>query len=125
MKLFLAGLALAVAAVMLPAAVRADVTVADRRPCPGTSSNVELVGHDPLFNRGMNAAIAVYDNQGYVYVGNRTDGPATKHRAPRDPRRRRPRPGNPHVVNEIGPRRRSASAARRRASCASGRSRRC
>ena len=33
--------------------------------------NVKLVGHDPLFSRGMNAALAIYDN--YVYVGNRTD----------------------------------------------------
>jgi hypothetical protein len=39
---------------------------------PGTASNVTLVGHDPLFNRGMNAALALYSH--YVYVGNRTDG---------------------------------------------------
>lgn len=39
---------------------------------PGTSENFELVGHDPLFNRGMNAAPAIFDN--YVYVGNRSDG---------------------------------------------------
>ncbi len=32
----------------------------------------ELLGHEPLGNRGMNAAIAVHD--GYVYVGSRTDG---------------------------------------------------
>src|SRR5690349_16468381 len=102
MKLFLAGLALAAAAAMLPAAVRADVTVATGGPVPGTSSNVELVGHNPLFNRGMNAAIAVYDDQGYVYVGSRTDGPVTKHPHSgilvvdaRDP-------ANPQVVNEIG-----------------------
>ena len=37
-----------------------------------TASNVQLVGHDPLFSRGMNAALAIYDH--YVYVGNRTDG---------------------------------------------------
>jgi len=36
-----------------------------------SESNVTLVGHDPLFNRGMNAALAIYDH--YVYVGNRTD----------------------------------------------------
>ena len=36
--------------------------------------NVKLVGHDPLLNRGMNAALAIYDH--YVYVGNRTDGSA-------------------------------------------------
>jgi hypothetical protein len=31
-----------------------------------------VVGHEPLLNRGMNAAIAVHKN--YVYVGSRTDG---------------------------------------------------
>jgi hypothetical protein len=30
-----------------------------------------LVGHQPLLNRGMNAAIAVHKD--YVYVGSRTD----------------------------------------------------
>lgn len=36
--------------------------------------NVRLVGHDPLFNRGMNAALAIYNH--FVYVGSRTDGSA-------------------------------------------------
>jgi hypothetical protein len=39
---------------------------------PGTASNFTLVGANPLFARGMNAAITMYDH--YVYVGNRTDG---------------------------------------------------
>src|SRR5438046_8339551 len=39
---------------------------------PATSLNVQLVGHNSLFNRGENAAIAMFDH--YVYVGNRTDG---------------------------------------------------
>jgi hypothetical protein len=39
---------------------------------PGTSSNVQLVGQNPLFGRGMNAAAANYKN--FLYVGNRTDG---------------------------------------------------
>jgi hypothetical protein len=53
-----------------------------------------------LFNRGMNAAPAVFED--FVYIGNRTDGGAEH-----------PRPGilvvdasdpsNPEVVNEIGP----------------------
>jgi len=34
--------------------------------------NFQLVGHDPLMNRGMNAALAVHGN--YAYVGSRTDG---------------------------------------------------
>ena len=33
--------------------------------------NVELVGANPLYNRGMNAALALYGH--YVYIGNRTD----------------------------------------------------
>src|SRR3954453_14950350 len=44
-------------------------------PVPAASSfpgRLELVGHDPLLNRGMNAAIAVHGR--YVYVGSRTDG---------------------------------------------------
>ncbi|HEV3231231.1 MAG TPA: hypothetical protein VG245_03135 [Candidatus Dormibacteraeota bacterium] len=50
--------------------------VAGAVPAAGTAANTAknftLVGHDPLFNRGMNAAIAVYGH--YVYVGSRTDG---------------------------------------------------
>src|SRR6266487_1119639 len=42
---------------------------------PGTSSHFQLVGHDPLFGRGMNAALTIYGR--YVYVGNRTDGSDT------------------------------------------------
>src|SRR5438876_614239 len=39
---------------------------------PGTSQNFTLVGHNPLFDRGMNAAPAIFDH--FVYVGNRSDG---------------------------------------------------
>jgi hypothetical protein len=57
-----------------------------------------LVGHEPLFGRGMNAALAVYDK--HVYIGNRTDG---------TPGHLRPGvlvvdttdPATPKVVNEI------------------------
>jgi len=42
---------------------------------PGTSSNFQLVGSNPLFNRGMNAAPAIFGN--YLYVGNRSDGSNT------------------------------------------------
>ena len=42
---------------------------------PVAASNIELVGHSPLFNRGMNAALALYDH--FVYVGNRTDSSST------------------------------------------------
>lgn len=81
---------------------------------PGTSSNFQLVGHEPLFNRGMNAAPAIFDH--FVYVGNRTDastfcvGPTG---APTMTGCPHPHPGvlivdiqdptNPQVVGEIGP----------------------
>ena len=41
------------------------------QPPPKTGSLTQ-VGHEPLMNRGMNAALAV--NGDYVYVGSRTDG---------------------------------------------------
>lgn len=64
---------------------------------PGT---LEVVGHDPLFARGMNAGLAI--SRGYAYVGSRTDGsPGHEHPGVlvvdvRDPAR-------PEVVGEIGP----------------------
>ena len=42
---------------------------------PGTSSNFQLVGHNPLYHRGMNAAATIFGN--YLYVGNRSDGSNT------------------------------------------------
>src|SRR5947208_15620 len=39
---------------------------------PGTSLNFDLVGSNPLFGRGMNAALAIFDH--FAYVGSRTDG---------------------------------------------------
>jgi hypothetical protein len=68
----LAGLALLVLSLAAPTVARADVGVGVGGGTPGTSSNFTLVGANPLFARGMNAALAVYDH--YVYVGNRTDG---------------------------------------------------
>src|SRR4051812_48846879 len=41
-------------------------------PLPPMSGRFELVGHEPLYDRGMNSALAVHGH--YVYVGNRTDG---------------------------------------------------
>jgi hypothetical protein len=38
----------------------------------GTSSNFVLIGHNSLFDRGENAAPALFGH--YIYVGNRTDG---------------------------------------------------
>lgn len=48
---------------------------------PGTASNFELVGHNPLIGpgstipRGENAALAIFDH--FVYTGSRTDASAT------------------------------------------------
>ena len=36
------------------------------------SSNFQVVGQNPLFNRGMNAAATIFQN--FIYIGNRTDG---------------------------------------------------
>jgi hypothetical protein len=64
-------LTLVFAALSIPTA-QADVGVGTGGQVPGTASNFALVGHNPLANRGMNAAPALYRN--FVYVGNRTDG---------------------------------------------------
>jgi hypothetical protein len=37
---------------------------------PGTSLNVQLVGQNQLFGRGMNAAATIFDH--FLYVGSRT-----------------------------------------------------
>jgi len=49
-----------------------DVGVGPGGGTPGTSQNFQLVGSNPLFNRGMNAALAIFDH--FLYVGNRSDG---------------------------------------------------
>lgn len=67
---------------------------------PPVGEGFELVGHSPLFKRGMNAGLAV--NGDYAYVGSRTDG---------QPQHRKPgilvvdvsQPSQPNVVHEIGP----------------------
>ncbi|MDQ3741961.1 MAG: hypothetical protein M3389_13565, partial [Actinomycetota bacterium] len=43
------------------------------RVLPAAPGGFELVGHDPLRSRGMNAALAVHGD--YAYIGSRTDGP--------------------------------------------------
>src|SRR5688572_3018101 len=53
----------------LDAAVPASDLPAPAEPSPG---RFELVGHSPLLNRGMNAALAVWKD--HAYVGSRTDG---------------------------------------------------
>ena len=66
---------------------------------PGTSSGFQLVGHDPLFARGMNAAPAVYGH--HVYVGSRTDASAG-HRRPAVQIVDVSDPSAPHVVGQLG-----------------------
>ena len=78
------------------------------------SSNFQLVGQNPLFNRGMNAALAVFEN--FVYIGNRTDasslcvgptgipfGSSCPHPHPGILIVDAANPSNPSVVGEIGP----------------------
>ncbi len=48
-----------------------NVTAPSAAPAPLTD-NFQLVGHNALFGRGMNAAPAIYHH--YLYVGSRTDG---------------------------------------------------
>ena len=67
---------------------------------PGTSEGFEVVGHNPLFARGMNAAPAIYGD--YVYVGSRTDG-SEGHERPGVLVLDASDPTDPRVVGEIGP----------------------
>jgi hypothetical protein len=117
MRRFLTAFALLALLLVMPAAVRGDVVVGPGGGTPGTSLNFTLVGHNALFDRGMNAAPAIFDH--YVYIGNRTDGSTRCGFG--DPRREttgidscpHPHPGilvvdvanpaNPTVVGEIGP----------------------
>jgi hypothetical protein len=62
--------------------------------------NFELVGHEPLYARGMNAAPAIYGH--HVYVGNRTDG-TPGHPHPGVLVVDVADPSQPAVVGEIGP----------------------
>src|SRR2546430_17635822 len=92
----------------------ADVVIGPGGGTPGTSSHLSLVGHNALFNRGMNPALALYHQ--YVYIGNRTDGSSTCGVGdPRGPGANCPHPhpgvlivdashpSTPTVVGEIGP----------------------
>ncbi len=67
-------------------------------PSP-VSNGFELVGHNPLLSRGMNAAPAVHGD--YVYVGSRTDG-QPHHRNAGILVVDKSDPTKPQVVHEIG-----------------------
>ena len=60
------------AAVALLGLQLAAPRVASAATLTGTSSNFQLVGHNSLFDRGVNAAGAIYDH--YMYIGSRSDG---------------------------------------------------
>ena len=97
------GFASAVAVLASVVAVRpaAATTAASPDPgaaIPGTSSNFTLVGHEPLYNRGENAAITLYDH--YVYIGSRTDS-QPQHLHPGVLVVDAADPAHPQVVNEI------------------------
>lgn len=65
------------------------------------SGSFELVGHDPLMNRGMNAALAVKGD--YAYVGSRTDAKANNATRAGVFVVDVSKPSAPEVVHEIGP----------------------
>jgi len=67
------------------------------QPTESTGS-FELIGHTPLLDRGMNAAIAIHGN--YAYVGSRTDG---SHRDAGVLVVDISNPVSPQVVYQIGP----------------------
>ena len=95
-----AVLALALSAVAAPRGGASTTAALDPGAAvPGTSSNFTMVGHEPLYNRGENAALTLYGH--YVYIGSRTDS---------EPHHLHPGvlvvdagdPSQPKVVNEIG-----------------------
>ena len=58
-----------VAIAALTLTVVPGTATASREPKTGS---ITQVGHEPLMNRGMNAAIAIQGD--YAYIGSRTDG---------------------------------------------------
>ncbi len=72
MRLRITGILAALVIALSASAAQADVGVGPGGQVPGTASNFTLVGHSPLADRGMNAALALYSH--FVYIGNRTDG---------------------------------------------------
>jgi len=92
------AVAVAAGAVAGPRGLASTAPLSPGAAVPGTSSNFTLVGHEPLYNRGENAAMTVYDH--YVYIGSRTDS---------EPHHLHPGvlvvdtadPAQPKVVNEI------------------------
>ena len=99
----LRGAALAVLASLVASLNPAAAGIFAGDPVGPRKGNLKLVGHSPLENRGMNAALAVHGN--YAYVGSRTDG------KPLDQNLTNAgvlvvdvsKPSTPEVVHRIGP----------------------
>ncbi len=87
-------------------AVPATVAAGEARPYVHVAGSaeakgkLELVGHSPLNNRGMNAALAVHGD--YAYVGSRTDGKANNAQGAGVLVIDVSKPAQPEVVHEIG-----------------------
>ena len=94
----MATVALLVVAAPIGGAGAATEPIA-RQDAPEAS--FELVGHSPLNNRGMNAALAVKGN--YAYVGSRTDAKAENANGGGVLVVDVSKPDSPEVVHEIGP----------------------
>jgi hypothetical protein len=82
---------------LIPTSIANELLPTEPQPTASTGS-FELIGHTPLLNRGMNAALAVYGN--YAYVGSRTDG---SHPNAGVLVVDISNPTNPQVVYQIGP----------------------
>ncbi|MGH2830267.1 MAG: LVIVD repeat-containing protein, partial [Actinomycetota bacterium] len=88
--------AIAVLATLIAAPAGAQQPIPTHAPDP----RFEVVGHDPLYSRGMNAAPALYGH--HLYVGNRTDG-LPNHPHPGVLVVDVADPSKPSIVGEIGP----------------------
>ena len=82
---------------LLALGLSASASVAQDSP----EGSLELVGHNPLNNRGMNAAPAIYGD--YAYIGSRTDAKANNANGAGVLVVDISDPSAPEVVNEIGP----------------------
>ena len=97
-RLILVAGMLATMTVAAPARLAPALGPADQPRRGKPPGSFKLLGHNPLLNRGMNAALAIHGN--YAYIGSRTDGS-------------HPNagvlvvdisdPSNPTIVNQIGP----------------------
>lgn len=78
-----------------------EVTPSGQQGGEQTPGEFKIVGHEPLFNRGMNAGLAVHGD--HAYVGSRTDGKADNANRAGIMVVDIGDPENPEVVHEMGP----------------------